>query len=162
PPGDLWYDPESPQARTPRPSAGDALVSKARIIPHWIHQGNRFWYRNDLGKGKREFILVDAENGTREPAFDHEKLAGALSRATRNEDTSADNLPFDAIDIAEDLKSVRFRVGETTWRWNFGAFECERSDSPLPSTPPEPATSPDRARQSRRSPNPGDRSSPSE
>src|SRR5262245_29272658 len=84
PPGDPCYDPQSPQARTPRPSAGDALVSKARIIPHWIHQGKRFWYRNDSGKGKREFILVDAEKGTREAAFDHEKLARALSRATRN------------------------------------------------------------------------------
>src|SRR5262245_56837506 len=75
PPGDPRYDPQAPQARPPRPNAGDALVSKARITPHWIHQNKRFWYRSDLGKGKREFVLVDAEKGTREPAFDHEKLA---------------------------------------------------------------------------------------
>ena len=47
-----------------------------------FNQNNRFWYCNDLGGGKREFILVDAEDGTRELAFDHVKLAAALAKAS--------------------------------------------------------------------------------
>ena len=40
-----------------------------------------FWYRNDLRGSARELILVEAENGKREPAFDHDKLAEVLSKA---------------------------------------------------------------------------------
>ena len=58
PPGDPWYQP--PQARGPRESAGDALVSKTRLTPHWFSENDRFWYRNDLAGGKREFVVVDA------------------------------------------------------------------------------------------------------
>src|SRR5688500_5939524 len=50
-------------------------VFKARVTPHWLEGNSRFWYRNDLAEGKREFVLVDAEKGTREAAFDHVKLA---------------------------------------------------------------------------------------
>src|SRR5262249_52027042 len=44
-------------------------VFKETITPHWFAGNTRFWYRNDLRKGTREFILVDAEKGTRGPAF---------------------------------------------------------------------------------------------
>ena len=53
-------------------------VFKAKVTPHWLEGNSRFWYRNDLADGKREFILIDAEKGTREAAFDHAKLAMAL------------------------------------------------------------------------------------
>src|SRR5580700_7130764 len=80
PAGDPWYSP-APQQRGPRPSTGDGLIFKMRIAPHWFDGDNRFWYRNDLAGGAREFILVDAEHGTRAPAFDHQRLATALSKA---------------------------------------------------------------------------------
>src|SRR5262245_11391499 len=54
---------------------------KLQIRPHWFHDGTRFWYRNELKGNTTEYILVDAESGTRQPAFDHQRLATALSRA---------------------------------------------------------------------------------
>jgi dipeptidyl aminopeptidase/acylaminoacyl peptidase/uncharacterized protein (DUF885 family) len=162
PPGDPWFDPQSPQARGPRPTAGDALVSKTRITPHWFHQNNRFWYRNDAAGGKREFILVDTEDGTREPAFDHQKLATAFAKASGITSVSADKLPFDAIEFSDDLKSVRFRVGETTWRADLGAYACVRTEQPLPKSVPEQAANPDRTRQRGSGANPGDRSASTE
>src|SRR5690349_1344308 len=30
---------------------------KAQITPHWFANNTRFWYRNDLGGGSKEFIL---------------------------------------------------------------------------------------------------------
>src|SRR5437899_1192896 len=56
-------------------------VYKAQITPHWFHDNTRFWYRNDLRGGSKEFVVVDAERGSREAAFDHPKLAAALSKA---------------------------------------------------------------------------------
>ena len=64
------------------PRAG-GLVFKTRITPHWFHQDNRFWYRNDLPGGAGEFIVVDAEHGSRQPAFDHQKLAAGLIEGGR-------------------------------------------------------------------------------
>ncbi|MBA4191203.1 MAG: peptidase S9 [Planctomycetaceae bacterium] len=41
-------------------------VFKAKVDPHWFDNGDKFWYRNDLPGGKKEFVLVDAVKGTRE------------------------------------------------------------------------------------------------
>ena len=49
--------------------------------PHWMAGDDQFWYRNDLADGAREFILVDAVKGTRQPAFDHARLAEALGKS---------------------------------------------------------------------------------
>ncbi|MBN2138580.1 MAG: DPP IV N-terminal domain-containing protein, partial [Sedimentisphaerales bacterium] len=54
-------------------------VFRQRVGPNWFAGNSKFWYRNDLPGGVREFILVDAEKGTRQSAFDHTRLAEALS-----------------------------------------------------------------------------------
>ena len=56
------------------------LVSHMPGRGTWF-EGDRFWYRVSMGDGS-EFVLVDAAKGTRAPAFDHERLAAALSSAT--------------------------------------------------------------------------------
>jgi hypothetical protein len=42
----------------------------AEAAPHWIAKKNRFWCRNAGTRGA-EFLLVDAEQNTAGPAFDH-------------------------------------------------------------------------------------------
>ena len=48
-------------------------------MPHWIEKTSRFWYRTIGPKGS-QFILVDAEQNTSAPAFDHARLRLALAR----------------------------------------------------------------------------------
>jgi hypothetical protein len=98
-------------------------VYKDRIAPHWFAGDTRFWYRNDLKGGTREFVLVDAEKGTRGPAFDHAKLAAGLSKAAERE-YRADRLPFDGISFTDDGKAVRFAAAEKTWTCDLGTYEC--------------------------------------
>ncbi|MCH8218744.1 MAG: hypothetical protein IH892_18455, partial [Planctomycetes bacterium] len=43
--------------------AQDAEVYKTTLRPHWFADNTRFWYRNDLSEGAREFILVETEQG---------------------------------------------------------------------------------------------------
>ncbi len=126
PAGDPWYSP-APQQRGPRPTSGDRLVFKMRISPHWFDQNNRFWYRNDLPGGAREFILVDAEHGTRTPAFDHQKLAAALSKAAGGQVYKSDHLPFDEIELVDGSKAVRFRAGDATWQCRLDSYECSKA-----------------------------------
>ncbi len=47
----------------------------------WIAESHHFWYSKSV-KGGTEFMLVDAEKGTKKPAFDQEKLATAISAAS--------------------------------------------------------------------------------
>src|SRR5205085_10282371 len=85
-----------------------------------------FWYRNDLPGGTKEFILVDAEAGNRREAFDHTKLAAALSKAA-GQDYRADRLPFDSIEFVDTSRAVRFKVGGTAWECDLSSYECSRS-----------------------------------
>ena len=60
----------------------------------WIEKTSRFWYRRSV-KGGNEFIVVDAATQEKQPAFDHEKLAAALTAALTPEKTyTAVTLPF--------------------------------------------------------------------
>ncbi|SVC23336.1 uncharacterized protein METZ01_LOCUS276190, partial [marine metagenome] len=54
-----------------------SLVYHANVSPNWLDDG-RMWYRNTIADGA-EFIIVDPKAKTREHAFDHERLASALS-----------------------------------------------------------------------------------
>jgi hypothetical protein len=71
-------------------------VFQERINPHWFQNNAFFWYRNDNRGGTKEFILVEGDKGLRKPAFDHQKLADGLSKATGDKFT-ADKLPFGSI-----------------------------------------------------------------
>lgn len=121
------FSPASPQAPT-RGETGPRRVFRDRITPHWFAGNARFWYRNDLREGTKEFVLVDAGKGVRGPAFDHAKLAEALSRATGME-SSAAKLPFDRIEFVEEGKAIRFRVGGTGWLCRLGTYECVKTES---------------------------------
>src|SRR4051812_28987295 len=98
-------------------------VYKAQISPHWFHNDTRFWYRNDLRGGAKEFIVVDAEKGTHQAAFDHQKLAAALSKASMKE-FSGERLPFNSIEFIEEQKAIRFEAAGKTWKYNLGSYEC--------------------------------------
>jgi dipeptidyl aminopeptidase/acylaminoacyl peptidase len=106
--------------KQPRPK-----VYKERIAPHWFHENARFWYRNDLHGGAKEFIVVDAGAGKRQVAFDHAKLAAALSKASGTE-FAADRLPFESIEFVQADKNVRFDVGQTTWQCDLATYECKK------------------------------------
>jgi dipeptidyl aminopeptidase/acylaminoacyl peptidase len=123
-------------AQRPRGQRGGG-VYKDQLTPRWFADNTRFWYRNDLRGGTKEFIVVDVIKGTREPAFDHKKLAVALSKAAATEYTG-DKLPIDRIEFVEDNKAVRFRAGGTTWKCDLTSYECTKSDGDVQADAPEP------------------------
>ena len=56
------------------------LVVGGSVTATWLPD-DRFWYRNAIAGGA-EFMLVDPVKKTRARAFNHEKVAAALSSAT--------------------------------------------------------------------------------
>src|SRR5262245_65124315 len=59
------------------------LVAGAPDRANWIEKTRRFWYRKSV-KGRYEFVMVDAENLAKKPAFDHETHADARTDCTHS------------------------------------------------------------------------------
>jgi hypothetical protein len=98
-------------------------VFNTSVSAKWFHNNTRFWFKNDLRGGTREFIVVDAELGTRGPAFDHKRLADALSKAAEAMYT-AEKLPFDSISFVDDSSSLEFQAAGFKWKCNLTSYEC--------------------------------------
>ena len=102
-------------------------VFRDRVVPHWFANNDRFWYRNDLAEGRREFVVVDATTGERKPAFDHVRLITALGRVIDR--SIAVRLPFDTITIDED-GSIRFAVADKGYRYRPGDDTIDEAEPP--------------------------------
>ena len=103
----------------------EGLVYRARLEPHWLENEPRFWYRNDLKGGTKEFVLVDAENGTKQAAFDHKKVAEALSQAAGKQ-FEAEKLPFNDIRFVEEGKVIEFNAEKAKWQCDLSTYQCKR------------------------------------
>jgi dipeptidyl aminopeptidase/acylaminoacyl peptidase len=126
-------------------SEPNALVYKANISPNWLAGGSAFWYRNEV-RGTRKFVFVDGELGLRRAAFDHGRMAAALSQAA-GQKYDAKHLPFSSITFAEENRLIRFRIGSQWWQCDTLTYACTKIE-----TPPEPKTAPQTRAQERRAP----------
>src|SRR5438309_1524930 len=79
------------------------LMFRSGVRPNWLPD-ERFWYRITTPEGA-EFVLVDPAKGTRAPAFDHAKVAAALSAAT-GRTYGAGDLPFQEIEFSDDGQTI--------------------------------------------------------
>ena len=104
-------------------------VYVADVIPHWIAEKNRFWYRKAGTKGT-EFILVDAQQNASGPAFDHARLAASLSKAAKREYQPTE-LPFDTFDYAKDGRSISLQVDGMPWTCQLENYDCKREPEPV-------------------------------
>jgi dipeptidyl aminopeptidase/acylaminoacyl peptidase len=100
---------------------------------NWIEKTSRFWYRRSV-KGGNEVILVDAETRTRKPAFEHEKLATALSAASGEKLTGV-TLPVNALTFVDNGQAVQFIVGETRWKCDLSDYACKKVGPAFPGFP---------------------------
>ncbi|HEV2468003.1 MAG TPA: DPP IV N-terminal domain-containing protein [Candidatus Sulfotelmatobacter sp.] len=94
-------------------------------MPTWTGKGDAFWYSENTAQGK-QFILVDAAQNTSRPAFDHSRLAAALSHAAGGSYT-ATNLPFAFFDYTDNQTAIAFQIGSTDWKCTITDYRCSRS-----------------------------------
>lgn len=102
------------------------LVTRSGIRPNWMAD-DRFWYKEDS-----KFIVYNPAKGSKSPAFDHDKLAAALSAASGKSYTAA-ALPFDAIVFADDKKSVIFMADGKQWKFDGSKVEADNTPVQFPS-----------------------------
>ncbi len=107
------------------------LVVNAPDRANWIEKTHRFWYRKSV-KGGYEFIVADAETLAKKPAFDHEKLAAALSEvlAPGDEAITAVRLPFNEFNFVDGERAIEVNARGARWRCDLAAYKCRRSEGP--------------------------------
>jgi dipeptidyl aminopeptidase/acylaminoacyl peptidase len=98
------------------------LVVRAGGRATWLLDG-RFWYRNALEDGGSEFVLVDPVKRTRGPAFDHAKLATAITAAL-GRPVDARRLPFTTFELSADGRSLSFDSRGRHVRCDLAAGTC--------------------------------------
>jgi dipeptidyl aminopeptidase/acylaminoacyl peptidase len=89
----------------------------------WVEKTGRLVYRKTV-KGGFAFMAVDAASLAKTPAFDHERMAKALSLATGETYTAA-RLPFRSIRFSEDGAFLEMSVEEAPWRCRLSDYHCE-------------------------------------
>ena len=130
------------------------LQNKARSLvvntpgsANWIGSTHRFWYSKPVAGGT-QFILVDANAATKGPAFDHDRLATAISNATGGHYTGL-ALPFAPapggrggrggaapatsapLTFADDVQSIQFGSGGSMYKCSLADYTCAKS-GPVP------------------------------
>jgi dienelactone hydrolase len=111
--------------------------------PTWIEGTDHFWYRKAV-HGGNEFIVVDVKALTKTPAFDHERLAAALSSASGAKFTAV-TLPFveppppggrggfggrggpaGALIFTDQEHSIEFSTNGFMWKCTLTTYECTK------------------------------------
>jgi dipeptidyl aminopeptidase/acylaminoacyl peptidase len=116
------------RAATVRDRIDGLTVNLVQSGPHWIEGSSDFWYRVTVPGGDR-FVLIESATPTRRPAFDHARLATALSRLLGGSFTDI-TLPFDEFEFLDGRSAVRL---ESDGRWVRCAlvdYTCADTDSP--------------------------------
>src|SRR5258706_1438510 len=91
----------------------------------WIGSTHPFTYRRSVAGG-HEFMLVDADLQSKKPAFDHEKLAAALSAAAREKYTAL-KLPFTEVTFVDAESAVQFAAAGSIWRCALADYSCRNT-----------------------------------
>ena len=104
------------------------FVDRGNVTPNWL-PGDKFWYRVLTPNGS-EFIMVDPAKGTKTAAFDHDKLAKAISAATGRSYT-ASMLPFQTLSYSTDGKVISFNAERKQWKYDLqsGTVTSDSTDN---------------------------------
>ena len=97
----------------------------------WIGDTGQFWYRVSA-EGGNGFVVVDAKTSRKEPAFDHEKLAAALSRVPGGQTYTAVTLPFATFRYEKGRRVIRFDAAGSSWLCDVESYVCRQAPSAAP------------------------------
>ncbi|MGH9597398.1 MAG: DPP IV N-terminal domain-containing protein, partial [Edaphobacter sp.] len=130
-----------------RTKARDLVVGTPGPM-NWIGNSDHFWYPKTV-KGGTEFVLVDATAASKKPAFDQDRLAAAISKATGHPYT-AHKLPFAPtqgrparptpgrapttapLTFHDNESAIQFGTGGSLYKCTLSDYVCTKT-GPIPS-----------------------------
>lgn len=98
-------------------------MRNADVVPRWIGNGERFWYRRDGAEGP-EWVIVDSATGVTKPAFESRRLRKAAAEALGGELPAI--LPVSSLTAAEAVLTI----GDQSLRCGTADYACTRLKTP--------------------------------
>ncbi len=92
------------------------LVLNEQVEVSWLEDG-RFAYRQQREGGVRVFVAIDPATAARTPAFDHARLASALSKEL-GRDIDPDRLPVTNTAWRDGALRFSLEDDDRTWAWD--------------------------------------------
>ena len=110
--------------------AGQLIAQSPRVYrdavePNWFSNQDRFWYRIKTSADEFEFVVVDTKAATRMPAFDHNRLAAALTVATSNQ-VAAGRLPIEQLTFDKDNLHVQISGKQGAWNVDLSTYSVSK------------------------------------
>jgi dipeptidyl aminopeptidase/acylaminoacyl peptidase len=105
----------------------ESLVANIPGNATWIDETHRFWYRRTT-RGASEFIVYDADLQQKRPAFDHEKIAAALSKATGKTYTAGE-LPFTTLTFRDSERAIDVTIDGAAWTCVLAGSACRKDEA---------------------------------
>lgn len=119
--GNFNFSQESESKTTPLPNYRLAakyspkqlskLVHSTSVKPHWLKNGNRFWYQYKTTEDAN-YYLVDADKKSKTPLFNNENMAKWLTEITKDP-YDAKHLPKLDLRFVNNETAIRFRITST-------------------------------------------------
>lgn len=96
-------------------AGGEPRIERDRVQPHWFAGGTRLWYRLNLFDGRHEFVVVDAERGLRQPAFDAQLVAREMGDLL-HQSVQPDRLPVASLDFETEQGALLLQGSKASYR----------------------------------------------
>ena len=100
------------------------LTENVADLPAWI-EGEEAMVYSKSAAGSHEFVIVDANSGAKQAAFDQVKLAAGLNAAAHT-DFKPQALPFTRVQFVDHRTAIEFTAGQQRWRCDLQSYHCER------------------------------------
>lgn len=105
------------------------LVFKTSVQPNWQADGESFWYRNSLKDSVLEYMYVNAAKGTKQKAFDHQRLAHALSKAA-GKTYDAQRLRINTMFFDNNASQVTLFADGAWWKCDLNTYDVTTATAP--------------------------------
>jgi dipeptidyl aminopeptidase/acylaminoacyl peptidase len=104
----------------------EAAAGEVAGAPTAVGKTHRFWYRKSV-KGGDQFMIIDPDTLQKQPAFDHERIAHAISEAAGKTYTAL-QLPFAMMTFDETGTSFTSTIDSVPYRCRIAESTCQRLD----------------------------------
>lgn len=90
------------------PAKVNKMLFSTSVDPHWLKNGDRFWYTYETREG-RYWYIVDAARKSKRVMFDNAKLAAEITRIVKDP-FDAQHLPIRNLKFIKDENTIQFEV----------------------------------------------------
>ncbi len=109
------------------PKKLEKMIFTTNVDPHWLRNGEKFWYLYETTEGKKWYI-VEPSKATKQLLFDNDKMAAEITKIVKDP-FDGQHLPIDKIKFVKNETAFQFEVKSTE--------EVEKKDTTKKSGEPQ-------------------------